>query len=389
MKHVLDCTGYEIIANDIEKAEGYYLFDSKGKKYIDFESGVWCMALGHNNSQINKVIKQQIDKIMHLGFRYTNELVEIAAIDVINTLKPFSGKCLFLSSGSEAVELSVKITKAIIKDKKMLTLKESYLSAYGMSGNKDHSEWIKFELATCMTCSNDYNCENCELINEIPFNEIGAFIFEPGNSSGLVLIPPKNLIQEITKKIKEYNGLIVIDEVTTGIGRTGMWYGFQHFNIKPDIVALGKGIGNGYPVSVVVIEDKIAERIDKENVHHSQSHQNDALGCVVASEVIHIIEENNLIKKSNENGQYFIEKLCILKEKSKLIREVRGSGMMIAIEFESEASSVLKSLNEYLIEKGFIVGYKPVFNLMRFYPSLTTTKEDIDRLIEAIKEVIL
>ena len=177
--------------------------------------------------------------------------------------------------------------------------------------------------------------------------------------------------------------------MTTGVGRTGMWYGFQHFNIKPDIVALGKGIGNGYPVSVVVIEDKIAEKIDKENIHHSQSHQNDVLGCVVASEVIHIIEQNNLIKKSNENGQYFIEELCILKEKSNVIREVRGSGMMIAIEFESEASAVLKSLNEYLIEKGFIVGYKPAFNLMRFYPSLTTTREDIRSLIECIKEAIL
>ena len=389
MKHVLECTGYEMLVNDIEKAEGYYLFDSKGKKYIDFESGVWSMAIGHNNPQINKAIKQQIDKIVHLGFRYTNELVEIAAMDVINTLKPFSGKCLFLSSGSEAVELSVKITKAIIKGKKMLTLKETYLSAYGTSGNKDESEWVKFELATCMTCSNNYNCGNCELINEIPFNEIGAFIFEPGNSSGLVLIPPQNLIKEISKRIKEYNGLIVIDEVTTGVGRTGMWYGFQHFNIKPDIVALGKGIGNGYPVSVVVIDDKIAEKIDKENIHHSQSHQNDVLGCVVASEVIHIIEQNNLIKKSNENGQYFIEELCILKEKSNIIREVRGLGMMIAIEFEGEASPVLKSLNEFLIEKGFIVGYKPAFNLMRFYPSLTTTREDIDSLIESIKEAIL
>lgn len=389
MKHVLECTGYEMLVDDIEKADGYYLFDSKGKKYIDFESGVWSMAIGHNNPQLNKVIKEQIDKIMHLGFRYTNELVEIAAMDVINTLKPFSGKCLFLSSGSEAVELSVKIAKTIIKEKKIFTFKETYLSAYGMSGNKGDSDWIKFELAKCRTCSNNYNCENCKLINEIPFNEIGAFIFEPGNSSGLVLIPQLNLIEEVSKKVKQYNGLIVIDEVTTGVGRTGMWYGFQHFNLKPDIVALGKGIGNGYPVSVVAVEDKIAEKIEKENIRHSQSHQNDALGCVVVSEVIHIIQQNNLIQKSNENGQYFIEKLCELKEKSNVIREVRGSGMMIAIEFEREASAVLKSLNEYLIEKGFIVGYKPVFNLMRFYPSLTTTKEDIDSLIQAINEAIL
>lgn len=276
-----------------------------------------------------------------------------------------------------------------MKDKKMFTFKETYLSAYGTSGSKDDSEWVKFELATCRDCPNNYSCENCKLINEIPFNEIGAFVFEPGNSAGLVLIPPKSLIEEIAKRIKRHGGLILINEVTTGVGRTGKWYGFQHFNINPDIVALGKGLGNGYPVSAVVVEDKIAGKVDRENIRHSQSHQNDVLGCVVVSEVINIIEQNNLIKKSNGNGQYFIEKLHELKEKSNTIREVRGVGMMIAVEFEAEDVAVLKSLNEYLIEKGFIVGYKPVFNLMRFYPSLTTTREDIDSLIECMKEAIL
>lgn len=388
MKHVLECTDYDMFVNDIVKAQGCYLFDSKGKKYIDFEAGVWSMSVGHNNQQINKAIKEQIDKIVHLGFRYTNNLVETAATDVIDTLKPFSGKCLFLSSGSEAVELSVKIAKALTKGKKMLTLKETYLSAYGMSANKEDSEWIKFEFAKCMACSNNCSCGNCEFINEIPFDEIGAFIFEPGNSSGLVLIPPKNLIVEISKRVKEYNGLIVIDEVTTGVGRTGKWYGFQHFNIKPDIIALGKGIGNGYPVSVVAVESEVAEKVDKESIRHSQSHQNDALGCVVVSEVIQYIQHNNLIEKSNENGQYFIEKLHKLKDKTKIIKEVRGLGMMIAIEFDKEASTLMTSLNEHLIERGFIVGYKPAFNLMRFYPSLITTREDINYLIECMEDYV-
>ncbi|HBK67161.1 MAG TPA: aminotransferase class III [Firmicutes bacterium] len=389
MKHVLECTGNEMLITDLEKAEGYYLFDSKGKKYIDFESGVWSMALGHNNQQINEAIKKQIDKIMHLGFRYTNGLVEAAAINVIRTLKPFSGKCLFLSSGSEAVEVSVKMAKTISNGKKLLTFRESYLSAYGMSGNKDDSEWIKLEISMCRDCSNNYNCGKCKVIEDIPFQKVGVFVFEPGNSSGLMLIPPKNLIYEIAKRMKENNGLIVIDEVTTGVGRTGKWYGFQHFTITPDLIALGKGIGNGYPVSVVVVEDKIAKKIEMREFRHSQSHQNDALGCVVVSEVINFIEQNNLIETSNKNGQYFFGKLNELKEKSKVIKEVRGSGMMIAIEFENKAKAVLESLNEHLIKKGFLVGYKPIYNLMRFYPSLTTNKEDIDSIIACIKDCLL
>jgi acetylornithine aminotransferase len=137
------------------------------------------------------------------------------------------------------------------------------------------------------------------------------------------------------------------------------------------------------------VEDKIAKQIELRNIRHSQSHQNDALGCVVVSEVINFIKQNNLIEKSNENGEYFIEKLSELKEKSKAIKEVRGSGMMIAIEFEKEARPVLELLNEHLIKNGFLVGYKPIYNLMRFYPSLTTTKEDIDKIIECIKECLL
>jgi acetylornithine/N-succinyldiaminopimelate aminotransferase len=389
VKHVLECTGYEMLVRDIERAEGYYLFDSKGRRYMDFEAGVWSMSIGHSNPQINEVVRNQIDRVMHLGFRYTNELIERAAEDVISTLAPFSGKCLFLSSGSEAVEFSVKAAKAIIKEKKMFTFKQTYLSAYGMSGSKKKGEWMEFELAPCMKCPNSYNCKSCRLIDEIPFHEIGAFIFEPGNSGGLVLIPPKNLVEEVAKRIKEADGIIVVDEVTTGAGRTGKWYGFQHFNIQPDIVALGKGIGNGYPVSVVAVEEKTAEIIEAQGLRHSQSHQNDALGAAIVSAVIHFIQENDLINKSKENGQYFLEELCRLKEKSSDIREVRGAGMMLAVEFEKGEAAVLESLNEYLIEKGFIVGYKPAFKLLRFYPSLTTTREDIDSLLECMSNALV
>ena len=385
MKHVLECTGYEMLVNDIDRADGYYLFDSKGRRYMDFESGVWCMALGHNNSQVNEVIKKQIDRIMHLGFRYTNELVETAAVDVLSTLEIFNGKCVFLSSGSEAVEFGVKTAKTLLKSKKMLTFKESYLSAYGTSGSKDDNQWVKLELSRCLACCNNYNCKECRLVNEIPFNEIGTFVFEPGNTAGLVLIPPKNLVEEISRRIKQNNGLIVVDEVTTGVGRTGKWYGFQHFNMEPDIIALGKGIGNGHPVSVAAVNEVVAQKIERENIHHSQSHQNDVLGCAVVSEVIRYIRQEDLIKRSSERGQYFIDKLKQLKQESNSIKEVRGSGMMIALEFYEGAKNALESTADQLFKNGFIVGYKPAFNLMRFYPSLITTKEDIDSLVECMR----
>ncbi|MDF2531532.1 MAG: aspartate aminotransferase family protein [Clostridia bacterium] len=389
MEHVLNCTGYEMRIENIIKAEGYYLYDSTGKRYMDFESGVWSISIGHGNEELKNAIQNQIDKIMHLGFRYSNLQVEAAAKNVIETLKPFNGKCVFLCSGSEAVELAVKAAKHIIQDKMMLTFDFSYLSAYGQSGSKNDKEWHKLELKKCIECVNQEACNTCHVVNEIPYDRIGAFVFEPGNSSGLILLPPKALIEVIVKKVKENKGLIVIDEVTTGIGRTGKWYGYQHYDIMPDIVALGKGIGNGYPVSVVSISDEIAERLRIEGFKHSQSHQNDALGCVVVSKVIEIIKQNNLLDRSRVNGQYFKERLFELQSKTDFIKEIRGVGMMLGMEFDAAADKVLKRAFEYLLEHGVIVGYNPKFNFLRFYPTLTTSIEDIDYLLECLEEALL
>lgn len=389
MEHVLNCTGYEMLIKDIERAEGYYLYDSKGKKYMDFESGVWSISLGHSHKELNEAIKNQADKIIHLGFKYSSKLVEAAAVDVLSIMQPFSGKCVFLCSGSEAVELAVKAAKHIIKDKMLLTFNMSYLSAYGHSGVKDDKDWHKLDLGKCVACGGNGDCSTCDIINQIPFDRIGAFVFEPGNSSGLVLMPPKYAIQEIVKRIKQNNGLIVVDEVTTGIGRTGKWFGFQHYDIQPDIVAMGKGIGNGYPVSAVAFDDKAAEQIQKDGFKHSQSHQNDALGCAVVSKVIEIIKNNGLINKSRETGEYLLNGLKELQAKTDCIKEVRGVGMMIGIEFQADAATKLKEAVERLFEEGFLVGYNPRFSFMRFYPTLTTSQEDIEGLLKHLEEVLL
>jgi acetylornithine aminotransferase len=388
MKHVMNCTGYEMLIEDIERAEGNYLYDSKGRKYVDFESGVWSISLGHSCNELNEVIRNQADKIIHLGFKYTSQLVEIAAVDLLSTLQPFSGKCVFLCSGSEAVELAVKAARHIIKDKMLLSFNMSYLSAYGHSGVKDDREWYKPDLLKCAACSENACCSECNVINEIPFDRIGAFVFEPGNSSGLVLIPPKSVIREIAKRVKQNGGLIVVDEVTTGIGRTGKWFGYQHYDMQPDIVAVGKGIGNGYPVSVTVFDDRVAEQLQRDGFKHSQSHQNDALGCAVVSKVIGIIRENDLINKSNEKGQYLLSRLNGLKVKTDCIKDVRGTGLMIGIEFKAEAADLLKSAVGQLFNEGYLVGYNPRFNFMRFYPTLTTSMEDIEGLLSCLEEIL-
>jgi acetylornithine aminotransferase len=268
MNHILKC--HDIIKTDFVRAENCYLYDSQGRRYIDFESGIWCTALGHSHPRINQVMHSQIEKIVHLGTRYPADLAEQVAMDVLDLVGLEGGKCAFLSSGSEAVEFGVQAARCISGKPLLLSFSNSYLAAYGSAGRKSAVEWHLFDWAA------HSNLEEGDWLKDIPFERIGGFVFEPGGSgSSFVRFPPGDVVQAIVSRIRQAGGWIVANEITTGMGRTGKWFGFQHYNIQPDIVALGKGLGNGYPVSAVAMRRDMAEKLEESGFRYAQSHQND------------------------------------------------------------------------------------------------------------------
>jgi acetylornithine aminotransferase len=183
--------------------------------------------------------------------------------------------------------------------------------------------------------------------------------------------------------------LVVVDEVTTGMGRTGAWYGFEHYGLRPDVVALGKGLGNGYPVSAVAMTGDVALTLEESGFHYAQSHQNDPLGCAVTREVIRVLREEGLVERSERVGRRFLGELERLAERHDAIAEVRGRGLMIAMELVSDGEG-LAALPVYhaLLERGFIVGCKPAANLLRFYPPLIIGEEEIAGLVAALDSVL-
>ena len=381
MNHILRC--HEIIKTDFVRGENCYLYDSQGTQYIDFESGIWSTGLGHRHPRIDQVIKDQTEKIIHLGTRYPSSIAEGAAIDVLEIVGIESGKCTFLSSGSEAVEFAVQAARRITNKQQLFTFTSSYLAAYGSAGRKENDEWRLFDW-------NDYEQErlSCYLAN-MPFDKIGAFVFEPGGSgSGFVKFPPIQLVQEIAKRVKQAGGLLVVNEITTGMGRTGKWFGFQHYGIKPDIVALGKGLGNGYPVSAVAMSLDCAEKLERSRLHYAQSHQNDPLGCAVARAVIAVLREENWVERGNVTGTYFLEGLKGLQKKYEVIKDVRGRGMLLALAFHPHMFISAEWAFQKLLEKCFLVGYYPAGNILRFDPSLTIEKDDIRHLLECLDSIL-
>jgi len=378
MENILWYNGHELLIPDIVKAENCYLYDSVGKRYVDFESGVWCTSIGHCNPRINSVIKEQIEKISHTGYCYTNKLVKEAADEILDVIGFKDGKCVFLCSGSEAVEFGVRVAQNISGKPLMLTFTDSYFGAYGSAALKHENEWYLFDWL------------NNENLSEIPFEKIGGFLFEPGSSSGFVRFPPLELIQNIVRRIREKNGLIMVNEVTTGIGRTGKWFGYQHYDFQPDIVAMGKGLGNGYPVSAAAFNKKVGDIIKVKPIKYAQSHQNDPLGASVAREVLRVIEGNDLIARCVRLGEFIINELKSLSKNYNAIKQIRGRGLMIAVEFNetANAGSFAAFVRLELLKTGFIVAQRPGSNVLRIDPGLTVEESDIKEFLGAFKQIL-
>lgn len=385
MYNILNCCGYKEQDVNIVRGQGDCLYDDKGRKYIDFEAGVWSTSLGHNNPRVSAAIRTQLEQIMHLGYQYRNPIVEEAAALVLDTAGIQEGKCTFLASGSEAVEFGVQIIRRLIQKPLLLSLNGAYLAAYGSAGRRSTGEWYFFDWSSCSCCSDCKSCAECHLFREIPIDSIGGFVFEPGNSSGQVRLPPFKLVKALEEAVRRQGGLVMANEVTTGFGRTGKWFGYEHYELAPDIIAMGKSIGSGYPVSAAAMKTEVAYRLESSGFRYAQSHQNDALGCAVAVEVIKVIKEEGLIVRSDQVGSRFREKLDKLAEKHDCIREIRGRGLMLALELRADKKLNLLELHDKLFLEGCLTGYNIAGNLLRFYPALVIENNSIDCLVEKLE----
>ncbi len=179
---------------------------------------------------------------------------------------------------------------------------------------------------------------------------------------------------------------LIIDEITAGIGCTGKWSGYQHYDLKPDIVVLGKTLGNGYPVSAVLIDKKIMKLVESKSFTYAQSHQNDPLGYIVAGTVIDALEEEKLIEASEEKGKKLLD---LLKTELSDLNEVigiRGKGLMLAIELSEKIS--VEEVYQRLIKKGLIIGISTHYNVLNIFPAYTLPDEKFITIIEKIKEAI-
>ncbi len=380
----------------LEKAKGSWVWDVDGKKYLDCVSGTWCTNLGHNHPRIMQAMKDQMGKLIHRSMWFLTPVTLEAAEKVLKFVPKNYDAVTFLQSGSEVTEYSISLAQKVTKKRKILSLKDSYLGAFGLARESSYHSGIASKLKIPYPLCSEPNCscldEYSELIDHLSqkyVEELACFVLEPIMVSGGILKPCKSFVEELCEKLQAAGVLVVSNEVTTGFGRSGKKFGFEHYNIRPDIIAIGKAMGNGYPVSAIITNNQLTDGLSPAEMYYAQSHQLDPLGAAVAKTVVDVFTEERIIEKSQSKIKQIKEIFDSLSHP--FIKEFRTHGMLFAITIQSHknisSKELLIKLKYELLKEGIIAGASMGKELLRFLPPLTITEKEIAILEEKIIKV--
>lgn len=394
-EYLMPCLGYFYKEPPVfVKGEMQYLFDEKGKKYLDFFAGVSVMNCGHSNPYIiDKVIKQ-LSNLQHVTQVYlTSPIVELAK-KLSRVLPGDLSNSFFCNSGSEANEGAMLLARINTGKRKFIALQNSlhgrtYLTMSATNIPMWRADPFLSEDFYFISHSPDRILVELKEILE-QNNDIAAFISEPIQGNGGIITPPKGYFKEIVKLLKEYGVLFICDEVQTGFARSGSMFAIEEYGVVPDIMTMSKALGNGIPIAAFSTTKEIAASFTSPS---ASTLGGNPVSCASALGVLEYIEEHDLCEKSKQLGSVLYESLLRLKEKYPIIYEVRGKGLMLGAELRDETGNPCPDktddILEQLKEEGIILGKNGLFrNVLAFQPPLVITEEDIYFLIERLDSVL-
>lgn len=369
----------------LEKGEGVYLFDTDGKKYLDFAAGYAVSSLGYGNQELNDALKSQIDQIFHTSNLYYNTTCGKAAED----LKRITGmdRIFFTNSGGEAVEGTLKAARKYAYKKgtgrcEFIAMKESFhgrsMGALSVTGHSPYRE--PFEPLVPGGSFAEYN--DLDSVKALVTDKTCAIILEPLQGEGGINLATEEFMKGIRKLCDDEGILMICDEVQCGMGRTGSMFAWQAYGIKPDLMSMAKAIGSGIPVGAFAMTDQVAES-SLEPGDHGTTYGGNPLACMAVSKTIEIFEREKLAEHAKEVGTYLAEKLDVLVDEYDCVTARKGTGLMQGIQITKPVSKVT---NAALKEGLLIIGAGE--DIIRFVPPLVIEKEHVDEMIEKLKKVL-
>lgn len=361
---------------DIEpvKAKGCRVWDSNGKEYLDLYGGHAVISIGHSHPVYVNAVKEQIEKI---GF-YSNSVQNSLQIELAKKLGVLSGYTdysLFLcNSGAEANENALKIASFHTGNSRVIAFKNAFhgRTSGAVAVTDNPSIQSPFNNGHSVTFVEMNNLE--EVKTEIEKGDVGAVIIEGIQGVAGIYMPETEFLQQLDLLCKKHNVPLILDEIQSGYGRTGRFFAHQFADIKPDLITIAKGMGNGFPVGGVLISPEFEAKKGMLGTTFGGNH----IACAAAIAVLDVMKEENLIENAKETGEYLVEEL----NKIDGIKDVRGKGLMIGIDFEPEYSEIR---NQLLFESNIFTGGAKN-NIMRLLPPLSISKEEIDFFIKELKK---
>jgi len=372
---------YQRFPVTIEKALGSHVWDTDNNEYIDCMGGYGVALVGHRNERVVNAIKSQIEKVITVHSSFYNKTREEFLQTLIGIAPAGLSQVHLNNSGAESVEAGIKFARKFTGRKGMVAMKGSY---HGKSMG-----------ALSLTFSPKYRESFQPLVEKVTFSPYGdidalqttvdkdtAFvILEPIQGESGIHVPPDGFLQDVRKVCDENGSLLVFDEIQSGLGRTGRMWASEHWETTPDIMCLAKGIAGGVPMGATLVRPDILSVIKKGE--HSSTFGGNPLACAAGTATPQALTQDGLVENAKNMGEKFLRGLNDLKSKHKIIREVRGKGLMIGVELKFEVKDILMEG----IKKGLLLLYSGR-NILRLLPPLVMSDEDVTKSLQ-ILDVLL
>lgn len=368
----------------LEKGDGVYLYDTDGKKYLDFASGIAVFAFGYNNKEYNDSLKEQIDKIIHTSNLFYN----VPCANVAKKLTQVSGmdRVFFTNSGTEAIEGAIKTTRKYAfnkdgqNDHEIIAMKHSFhgrsMGALSVTGNDKYQEAFKPLIGGIKFA--DFN--NLQSVKDLVNDKTCAIILEPVQGEGGIYPATEEFIKGVRKICDEQDILLIFDEIQCGMGRTGKMFAFENYGVKPDVLTLAKALGCGIPVGAFLTTNKAAALVPGD---HGTTYGGNPLATAAVNKVLNMFESTKVLDNVIEVSTYLESKLDELVNQFDCVETHRGIGLMQGLVVNIPVNELVKKA----IENGLIV-ISAGSNVLRMVPPLIISKKNVDEMIEILSKSI-
>lgn len=389
----------------LDRGKGNYVFDTEGKQYLDFFGGIVTISVGHCDDEITSKTCEQMKKLQHTSTLYPNVPIISLAEKLAQITPGKLQKTFFTNSGSEAVETAILLAQLYTGSHEIIALRHGYSGATLLTMNiTAHGNYRLVESlvpgikhahnAYCFRCAFGKEYPNCELecakdvkelIETTTSRHPAAFIAEPIQGVGGFITPPKEYFKEVVSIVRKYGGLFICDEVQTGWGRTGKkMFGIEHWEVEPDMMVMAKGAANGAPVGITIATPEVGDSL--KGSHISTFGGNPVTATAILA-TIEAIETRKLVQNAEKMGMYLKDQLNGLREKYRIIGEVRGMGLIQGVEIvkakKEPAPDFVAEIFESTKEQGLLIGKGGLYgNVIRITPALTIGRGDIDQAVQ-------